>query len=78
MNVKPIKIDHKDIKQAIQSGELYFQVGERKYLLMEVEDLKISDCYEVTDTEEENQLLQALENDNPLLSEEEINKMLGQ
>lgn len=34
--------------------------------------------YEVTDPEEEEQLLRALNDDNPILSEEEINRMIGQ
>ncbi len=77
MNVKPVRVDHLDIKKAIQSGNSYIQVGERKFLLMEVEDAKNNDCYEVTDAEEENELLRALNDDNPVLSEEEINRMLG-
>lgn len=35
-------------------------------------------AYEVTDLEEEELLLNALNGDNPALTEEEINKMLGQ
>ncbi|PWA09261.1 hypothetical protein DCC39_13475 [Pueribacillus theae] len=75
--MKPIIVDNKDIKMAIQSGHSYIQVGNRKFLLMEVEEVNEGDCYNVTDPEEEKQLRLALEGDNPVLSEEEINKMLG-
>ena len=75
--MKPIKIDNLDIKKVIQSGNSYIQVGERKFLLMEVENAKETDCYEVTDPDEEKQLLKALNENNPILSEEEIKNKLG-
>lgn len=37
-----------------------------------------TDVYEVADPEEEAQLVRALNESNPLLTEEEINTMLGQ
>ncbi|MCD1262026.1 hypothetical protein B5M42_024915 [Paenibacillus athensensis] len=37
-----------------------------------------TDVYEVTDPDEEDQLLRALNENNPLLSEEDINRMIGQ
>ena len=77
MKLKPIKIDNLDIKKVINSGNSYIQVGERKFLLMEVENAKETDFYEVTDPEEEEQLLIALNEANPILSDKEINKILG-
>ena len=74
--MEPIRIDQDDVKKAIQSGHSYIQVGKRKYLLMEVEEVSKDDHYQVTDSDEERQLLKALEEDNPILSEEEIKKML--
>jgi hypothetical protein len=74
--MEPIRIDQDDVKKAIQSGHSYIQVGKRKYLLMEVEEVNKDDGYLVTDPEEETKLLEALEEDNPILSEEEIKKML--
>jgi hypothetical protein len=66
--LNPIKIENEDIQYAINSGENYIQVGERKFLLIEVEQVK-ENIYEVTDSEEEELLLQALkEDENPLLS----------
>ena len=44
---------------------------------MEVENSKETDCYEVTDPDEEKQLLKALNENNPILSEEEIKNKLG-
>lgn len=76
MLMEPIRIEHDDIKKAIQAGYSYIQVGKKKFLLMEVEDVGNDDCYEVTDPEEEKQLRAALNQDNPILSDEEINRML--
>jgi hypothetical protein len=73
--MEPIRIDQDDVKKAIQSGHSYIQVGKRKYLLMEVEEVSKDDGYQVTDPDEEKQLLKALEEDNPILSEDEIKKM---
>jgi hypothetical protein len=72
--MEPIRIEHDDIKKAIQSGHSYIQVGNRKFLLMEVEDVSNDDCYEVTDPEEEKQLMEALNENNPILTEEEIKR----
>ncbi|MBN8193415.1 hypothetical protein JI667_14790 [Bacillus sp. NTK074B] len=74
--MEPIRIDQDDVKKAIQSGHSYIQVGKRKYLLMEVEEVSKDDRYQVTDPDEERQLLKALEEDNPILSKEEIKEML--
>ncbi|MDC3423465.1 hypothetical protein NC797_02960 [Aquibacillus sp. 3ASR75-11] len=74
--MEPIRIEHDDIKKAIQSGHSYIQVGKRKFLLMEVEDVGNDDCYEVTDPEEERHLMAAIHENNPILTEEEIKKML--
>ncbi|WP_428909799.1 hypothetical protein [Niallia sp. Krafla_26] len=74
--MEPIRIEHEDIKKAIQSGHSYIQVGKRKFLLLEVEEVSNSDCYEVTDPEEEKQLMAALNENNPILSEEEIKMIL--
>lgn len=74
--MEPIRIDQDDVKKAIQSGHSYIQVGKRKYLLMEVEEVSHDDGYQVTDPDEEKQLLKALEGDNPILSADEIKRML--
>ncbi|MBM4761452.1 hypothetical protein [Bacillus sp. B15-48] len=74
--MEPIRIEQGDIKKAIQSGHSYIQVGKRTFLLLEVEDLCNEGCDEVTDSEEEERLVEALNENNPILSDEEIKKML--
>ncbi|WML58835.1 hypothetical protein [Neobacillus sp. PS2-9] len=75
--MKPVKVENEEIRKVIISGEDYIQIDDRKFLLFEVEQIKEPNVYEVTDLDEESQLRKALEEDNPILSEEEINKMLG-
>ena len=74
--MKPIKVEDEEIKKAVNSGESYLQIGNRKFLLFEVEQIKEPNVYEVSEPEEERKLLEALEDENPVLSVEEINKML--
>lgn len=76
--MKPVKIDHEEIIKVIESGTSYIQVGDRKFLLIEVNEVKQEDIYEVTDLDEEKQLMKALNQNNPIVSEEEITKMLRQ
>jgi len=75
--MKPIKIDNEEIKKVIFSGQDFIQIGNRKFILFEVDQIKEPNMYEVTDSDEEKQLLKALEHENPVLSEEEITRMLG-
>jgi hypothetical protein len=75
--LKPIKVENEEIKRAICSGDSYIQIGDRKFLLFEVDQIKNPNIYEVVDHDEEEQLLSALEDENPVLSEEEIKRMLG-
>lgn len=76
IEMKPIKIENEDILKAISSEFPYIEIGNRKFLLFEVDRISEKDVYEVTDYEEERLLLEALEGDNPILSEAEIDKML--
>ncbi len=75
--MKPVKIDNEEILKAIKSGNGYIQVGGREFLLIEVEKIDDTSVYEVTDPEEEKQLLQALNKNNPILSDKKIDSMLG-
>jgi hypothetical protein len=75
--MEPIKIENEEIKKVIGSGQAYIQIGNRKFLLFEVDQIKEPNMYEVTDPDEEDQLLTALEHENPVLSEAEITRMLG-
>lgn len=45
-------------------------------MLFEVEEVNDSNVYHVTDEEEKKQLLKALNEDNPILSNEEITRLL--
>jgi hypothetical protein len=77
ISLKAIKIQNKDVLEAVNSGSPYIEIGNRKFLLFEVEQYPDTNVYEVTDTEEEQLLLEALEGDNPILSDLEIDKILG-
>ncbi len=76
MKLEPIRIDQADVKKAIQSGHSYIEVGNKKFLLMEVEEMTEDGGYHVSDPDEEKQLVKALEEDNSILSENQIRKML--
>jgi hypothetical protein len=75
--MKPIKIENRDIINAITSGDSYIEIDSRKFMLFEVEQVPGSGIYEVTDAEEKKLLLEALEGDNPILSDADVDKMLG-
>jgi len=75
--MKPLKVDNDDILKAVNSGFPYIEIGNRRFLLFEVEKTSDAGVYEVTDSEEERLLLEALEGYNPILSDEEIDEMLG-
>lgn len=75
--MKPIKLNHKELEREIELGNTYIQVGNQKYLLMEVNEVYGSDSYQVTDAEEEKKLLKALNENNPILTDRDIQKMLG-
>jgi hypothetical protein len=75
--MKAIKIENRDIINAITSGDSYIEIDSRKFMLFEVEQIQDPGIYEVTDPEEKKLLVEALEGDNPIISEEEADKMLG-
>ncbi|MCS0542888.1 hypothetical protein NXY55_23205 [Aeromonas veronii] len=74
--MRPLKIEDEELKKAISSGDYYLEVGKRKFMLFEVEEVNDSNVYHVTDEEEKKQLLKALNEDNPILSNEEITRLL--
>lgn len=77
--LKPIKLENKELIQTVKEGKApYVQIGNQKFLLLEVEQATGPDFYEVTDPIEKKQLLEALENDNPVLTDTEVNEMLKQ
>jgi hypothetical protein len=74
--MKPIIVKNEEIKKAVVSGESYFQIGDRKFTLFEIDQISEPIVYEVSDPVEEKKLLEALENENPVLSEDAIKRML--
>ncbi|WP_434511350.1 hypothetical protein [Desulfitobacterium sp. AusDCA] len=75
--MKAIKIENQDVLAAVDSGLSYIEIGNRKFLLIEVDQYPGANNYEVTDSEEERLLLEALEGDNPILSDLEIDEILN-
>jgi len=56
ISLKAIKIQNKDVLEAVNSGSPYIEIGNRKFLLFGVEQYPDTNVYEVTDTEEEQLL----------------------
>jgi hypothetical protein len=75
--MKPIKIKNREMIEAITLGEAYIEVNNRKFMLYEVQHIIGSDIYEVQDEEEKKLLNKALHEENPLLSEHDIDAMIG-
>lgn len=74
--MKPIRIEEENLKEAINNGPAYIQVGDKKFMLMEIEQVGKDDSYVVSDPAEESKLLEAMNEYNPILSEKEISKKL--
>ncbi|WP_099354868.1 hypothetical protein [Fredinandcohnia onubensis] len=74
--MKPLKIEDQELKNAITSGDYYLEVGKRKFMLFEVEEVTDSNVYHVTDAEEKKQLLKALNEENPILSNKDVTRLL--
>ena len=75
--MKPIKIKNPEMIEAITLGDAYIEVNNRKFMLYEVQHIIGSDTYEVQDEEEIKLLNKALHEENPLLSEHDVDVMLG-
>lgn len=70
--MKLIKLENEELSKAVTIGDAYVQVGRRKFMLFEVNEVRKSDYYEVTDPEEERLLLEAMQEDNPSYLKQEI------
>lgn len=75
--MKLLKLNNEELSNAITSGDIYIQIGSRKFMLFEVEEVSQSGYYEVTDPEEEKLLLDAMNGDNPSLSKQEVLEQLS-
>lgn len=76
--MKLLKFNNEELSNAITSGDTYIQIGNRKFMLFEVEEVSQSGLYEVTDPEEEMLLLDAMNADNPSLFKQEVLEQLSQ
>ncbi|HEY0827440.1 MAG TPA: hypothetical protein VGE40_05060 [Bacilli bacterium] len=75
--MKLIKLDNDELSSAIKHGDTYIQVGSRKFMLFEIEEVNQSGYYEVTDPEEERLLFEAMNEDNPFLSTQQVLEQLA-
>ncbi|WP_080837386.1 hypothetical protein [Cohnella massiliensis] len=75
--MKLLKLNNEELSNAITSGDTYIQIGSRKFMLFEVDEISQSGNYEVTDPEEEKLLLDAMNADNPSLSRQEVLEQLA-
>jgi hypothetical protein len=75
--MKLLKLNNEELSNAIISGDTYIQIGSRKFMLFEVDEINQSEDYEVTDPEEEMLLLDAMNADNPSLSKQEVLEQLA-
>ncbi|MFB9275726.1 hypothetical protein [Cohnella cellulosilytica] len=75
--MKLLKLNNEELSNAITSGDTYIQIGSRKFMLFEIDEVSQSGNYEVTDPEEEMLLLDAMNADNPSLSKQEVLEQLA-
>ena len=76
--MKLIKLENKELSKAVADGDAYIQIGSRKFLLLEVEEVRQPEYYEVTDPEEEKQLQESMQGENPSYSTQEVLDRLAQ
>lgn len=75
--MKLLKLNNEELSSAITSGDTYIQIGSRKFMLFEVDEVSQSGNYEVTDSEEEMLLLDAMNVDNQTFSKQEVLEQLA-
>lgn len=72
---KAIRIRDGELARALESGAEYLIVGQRRFLLVEVDDTG-HEVYDVTDPEEIELVLEAMQDTGPVLSGEEARAYL--
>jgi len=75
--LKLVKFENEELISAINTGDAYIQIGNRKFMLFEIEEVPQAGYYEVTDPDEEVLLLEAMESYNPSLSKQELLEQLS-
>ncbi len=76
--MKLIKLENEELNKAVSDGDIFVQIGNRKFMLFEVEEIGQSDYYDVTDPEEEKLLLEALNDDTNSYTTQEVLKLLSE
>jgi hypothetical protein len=76
--MKLIKLENEELNKAVSDGDLFVQIGNRKFVLFEVEEIGQSDYYDVTDPEEEKLLLEALNDDTNSYNTQKVLKLLSE
>jgi hypothetical protein len=74
--MKVVKVDNEELSQAISAGDAYIQVGNRKFMLFEVEEVYQTEYYEA-DSVEELLLREAMDSENPSLTKKEVLERLS-
>ena len=76
--MKLIKLENDELSKVVIDGDLYIQVGSRKFMLFEVEEMGQSDYYEIADPEEEKLLLEAMQDDSHSFTTEEVLTLISE
>lgn len=76
--MKLIKLENEELSKAVLDGDMFVQIGNRKYMLFEVDEVGQSDYYDVTDPEEEKLLLEAMQDDTNSYSTQEVLNLMSE
>jgi len=76
--MKLIKLENDELSKVVIDGDLYIQVGSRKFMLFEVEEIGPSDYYEIGDPEEEKLLLEAMQDDSHSFTTKEVLNLISE
>lgn len=76
--MKLIKLENEELSKAVLDGDMFVQIGNRKYMLFEVDEVRQSDYYDVTDPEEEKLLLEAMQDDTNSYSTQEVLNLMSE
>lgn len=68
---KEIYVHDEKLIRAVEEGAEYLVIGQRRFLLVEMDDTADTEPYRVTDPEEISMLRRALQNSEPLLTGDE-------
>ncbi|CAM3239715.1 hypothetical protein FITA111629_11885 [Filibacter tadaridae] len=75
--MKFVQLENEELANAVATGDAFIQIGNRKFMLFEIEEASQTGNYEVVDSEEKLLLQEAMNNYNPPVSKQEILKRLA-